>query len=132
MRFPIRLDAWWQPVLWIVGVLPGNAYVALSGDIVRVDFGLFRYRFPRASVVGARKVGSASLFAVGVGIHGNMMSSLAINGSLNGLVELRLEPPRRFWVLFIPMRVSRLLISLKDPDAFVQELGVPVGPAAAR
>lgn len=131
MRFPIRLDAWWQPVLWIVGVLPGNAYVALRGDVIRVNFGLFRYRFPRASVVAARQVGSASLFTIGVGIHGNLVSSLAINGSLHGLVELRLEPPRRLWVLFVPMRVSRLLISLKNPEAFLQALGVPA-PAAAR
>jgi hypothetical protein len=132
VRFPIRLDPWWQPFLWLVGVLPGNAYVALAGDTVRVSFGLFRYRFPRASVVAARPVGSASLFKIGIGIHGNLVSALAINGSLDGLVELRLQPPCRFWVLLVPMRVSRLFLSLKDPDAFVQALSVSTAPAPGR
>jgi hypothetical protein len=130
MRFPMRVDPPWQPFLWLVGVLPGNAYVELAGDMVRVSFGLFRYRFPRANVVAARPVGRASLFKLGIGIHGNLVSGMAINGSLDGLVELRLQPPRRFWVLVIPMRVSRLFLSLKDPDAFVQALGATVGPAA--
>jgi len=132
MRFAMRLDPTWQPFLWLVGVLPGNAYVELAGDMVRISFGLFRYRFRRANVVAARAVGRASLFKLGIGIHGNLVSGLAINGSLDGLVELQLQPPRRFWVLFIPMRVSRLFLSLKDPDAFVQALSVPASPAAAR
>ena len=131
MRFAIRLDPLWQPVLWLVGVLPSTAYVALVGDTVRVRFGVFRYSFPRASVVAARPVGSANLFKIGVGIHGNLVSGLAINGSLHGLVELRLAPPRRFWVLFIPMRVNRLVISLKDPDALVRALGVAAPASVA-
>jgi hypothetical protein len=124
MRFAIRLDPVWQPVLWLVGVFPATAYVALDGNTVRVRFGFFRYSFPRASVAAARQVGSANLFKIGVGIHGNLVSGLAINGSLHGLVELRLAPPRRFWVLFIPMRVNRLVISLKDPEGLVRALGV--------
>ncbi|HZR99835.1 MAG TPA: hypothetical protein VFE37_14075 [Chloroflexota bacterium] len=130
MRFAIRVDPWWRPVLWVVGVVPSTAYVALDGDVVRVRFGFFRYSFPRASVVGARRVGSANLLTMGVGIHGNLVSALAINGSLSGIVEVRLAPPRRFWVLGIPMRVSRLFLSLKDPEGFVRALGV-AAPAAA-
>ncbi|HLH26839.1 MAG TPA: hypothetical protein VK066_30300 [Chloroflexota bacterium] len=126
MRFAMRLDPWWQPVLWLCGVVPRTAHVALEGEAVRVRFGLFRYAFPRASVVAARCVGRARLWTMGVGIHGNLVSRLAINGSLGGVVELRLAPPRTFWVLFIPMRVSRLYLSLEDPDGFLDALGVAV------
>jgi hypothetical protein len=131
MRFAMRLDPWWQPFLWLVGVLPRTAYVALEGDTVRVGFGLFRYRFPRASVVAARRVGGAKLWAMGIGVHGNLVNALAINGSLDGLVELRLAPPRTFWVLFIPMRVSRLYLSLEEPDAFLRALGAGAPAEAA-
>jgi hypothetical protein len=131
MRFAMRLDPWWRPLLWLVGVLPGNAYVALEGDTVRVRFGLFRYRVPRASVVGARRRDGAKLWLMGIGVHGNLVNALAINGSLGGMVELRLAPPRTFWVLLIPMRVSRLYLSLDEPDAFLRALGVaaPLGAA---
>ena len=129
MRFAMRLDSWWQPLLWIVGVLPRNAYVAVEGDTVRVGFGVFRYDFPRASVVGARRLEGARRWMLGIGVHGNLVNWLAINGSLAGMVEVQLAPPRTFWVLCIPMRVSRLYLSLDAPDAFLQALGIgpPVG-----
>ena len=126
MRFAMRLDRWWQPLLWLVGVRPGSAYVAVQGDTVRVRFGQFDYRFPRACVVGARRVSGAKRWWLGVGVHGNLVDWLAINGSLSGLVELRLDPPRRLWVLFVPNRVRRLYLSLEDPDALLQALRTPV------
>ncbi|HEY7062819.1 MAG TPA: hypothetical protein VII06_15185 [Chloroflexota bacterium] len=125
MRFAMRIDPWWLPGLLLVGVLPGNSYVALAGDSVRVRFGLFRYRVPRASIVAARRMERMRLWTLGIGIHGNLVNALAINGSVAGVVELRLAPARTFWVLFIPMRVSRLYLSLEAPDAFLRALGVP-------
>jgi hypothetical protein len=130
-RFPIRLDPWWRPVLWLVGVVPRTAYVAVTVETVRVRFGFFHYRFPRASIVAARRLAGAKLWSMGIGIHGNLVSSLAINGSLDGVVELRLAPPRTCWVLCIPMRVSRLYLSLAAPDDFLRALDVdpPTGQA---
>ena len=128
MRFAMRLDPWWQPLLLLLGATPGNSYVALEGDAVRVRFGFFQYLLPCERIVGARR--APGNWGYGIGVHGNPFSWLVVNGSLAGLVELQLVPPVRTWVLFIPVRCSRLYVSLEQPDAFLQALGQGLAPPA--
>ena len=54
-------------------------------------------------------------------MHTNIVSTLAINGSLAGMVELRLEPPQTLRVL-LPVRCSRLYLSLEDREGFLRAL----------
>ena len=61
----------------------------------------------------------------------NDYHTLVVNGSLDGLVEFRLAPPRTFWVLGLPMRCTHLAVSLEQPDAFLHALGAGL-PLAAR
>ncbi len=56
MRFPIRFDPWWQPVLLVLGATPGNSYVAVDDTSVRVCFSLLRLTIPRARIARARRV----------------------------------------------------------------------------
>jgi len=129
VRFPMRLDAWWAPLLAaLLFATPNRAYVALDGDQVDVRFGLFRLRFPRAQVTLARR--APGHWGYGIGIHTNLVDSLIVNGSLAGLVELRLSPPKRVWLLFIPVRCARLFLSLENPDAFQAALGQPTSTPA--
>jgi hypothetical protein len=55
MRFLIRVDPWWWPLLLISGIFPSSPrYVALDGGVVRVRLGWLETRFPRAHVgIGA-------------------------------------------------------------------------------
>ncbi len=122
MRFPMRLDPWWVPLLAIFGAIPPLSYVAVDADSLRVCFGIFRYRITRVQVVGARRVSGNWLY--GIGVHTNFVNGLIVNGSLAGLVELRLNPAQAFWVLFLPTRCTRFYLSLEQPDAFLAALSV--------
>jgi hypothetical protein len=121
MRFAMRLDPLWRPVLALVGATPARCYVALDYERVRIRFGLFRFDVERRRIVGTRRVRGNWLW--GIGIHGNLVNTLVVNGSLDGLVELRLAPPQTFWVLGLPMRCARLAVSFEQPDTFLHALG---------
>lgn len=123
MRFALRLDWWWLPFLLPAGVLPATAYVVLEARAVRVRFGFFRFTVERQRIERARQV--AGSWWHGIGVHTDLLHWLCVAGSLAGLVELRLEPPQRFWVLCFPVRCTRFLLSLEDPGGFLRALTAP-------
>jgi hypothetical protein len=131
MRYAIRIDPWWLPLLLPLGVWRTAAYVEVDATGVRVRFGLFHFALERSRIVGARPVAGAGLWGMGIGVHTNFVNALAVNGSLAGVVELWLEPPQRLRVLLVPVRYSRLYLSLEDPEAFLRALGLRA-PAGAR
>jgi hypothetical protein len=128
MRFPIRVDPWWYPLLALFGVTSGRSNVAVEDDIVEVRFGLYKHRLRRDNIVAAQRVRRSWLYrlAAGIGWHSDFVSSLVVNGSLGGLVELQLATPERGRLLGIPIRFRRLWISLEEPDAFLRALGQSV------
>ncbi len=119
-RYTIRRDPWWAPLLVLFGATRKRSYVVLDDEWVRVRFGFFALRVPRAHVVGARRVRGYWLY--GIGWHTNLVSALMLNGSLAGMVELRLAPPQHLRLLIIPVRCSRLYLSLEDPGGFLRVL----------
>ena len=57
MRFSIRIDPWWWPLLAISGVFPASPHdVSLEDEEIRVRLGWLETRFPRAHVVAARRI----------------------------------------------------------------------------
>ena len=125
MKFSIRVDPWWWPLLMISGVWPGGPrYVALEDEDVRVRLGWLETRFPRAHVVSAQRVRGDWRWSIGwhVGFVGT--KALIVNGSWEGMVELRLEPPLVYRLLLIPIHCSCVRFSLEEPDAFLEALGV--------
>ena len=128
MRFPIRVDPWWYPLLALFGVSSPRAYVAVEDDVVAVRFGFYKHRLRRDNVVAAGPVRRGWWYrvAAGIGWHTDFATSLAVNGSLAGLVELQLATPERGRLLGIPMRFTRLWISLEQPRRFPAGAG-PVG-----
>jgi hypothetical protein len=121
MRFPIRLDPWWRPVLLLVGVTPGRSYVELRPSLVFIRFGWLTWQISRARLAGAEQ--QRAPFWYGIGIHTNLLDTLVINGSLGGMVLLHLDPPMRLWLLLLPiLRCRRLFVSLEDPAVFLAAL----------
>ena len=120
MRFPMRLDPWWRPVLLIIGATPDNSCVEVSDDRVDVSLGVFRYTLPRADVVSARHVDTN--WTWGIGVHTNFVADLVVNGSLAGMVELALVRPYQTNVLGLPVRCQRLHVSVEDPDGLIAAL----------
>ena len=57
---------------------------------------------------------------------------VALIGSRQGVVEIRLSPPVPHRTLGIfPVKWDRVVVSMQDPDAFLADLGVPPNPTPA-
>jgi hypothetical protein len=117
-RFAIRRSPFWRPLLVLFGATASRSYVLVEQDAIEVRFGFFHHRFARERIAAARQ--SEGRWWYGIGWHTDLMQSLILNGSLGGIVELELRPPGLVWLLFIPIRCSRLYLSLEDPEGFVR------------
>ena len=118
--FPIRVDPWWRPVLWLFGVTPARSLVTLEGDAIGVRFGFWQHHFPREQILAARRVRGSLLW--GIGWHTDLRRRLVVNGSLAGMVELDLAAPEPYRLLGLPGRFTQLSVSLEQPDAFLRAL----------
>jgi len=57
MRFPMRLDLLWRPLLALFGGTPGRAYVEVTPSTVRFRFGwLFDVTLPRPEIIDTQPV----------------------------------------------------------------------------
>jgi hypothetical protein len=118
VRFPILFTGL-NATMRVVGIRPGNSYVEVDPDTVRVRMGFaFRARFPRAAIraveVDRDRVG-------GWGVHG-WRGRWLVNGSSENLVRLELDPPARAHVLGFPVRLRLLRVSMVDPDGLIAAL----------
>ena len=118
-RFPIRFDGFYRVVSLLSFLPPGDAYLTLDADTVAVRMAWgFRARFSRGAVAEAKRSAERPLSR---GVHG-WNGRWLVNGSADGLVELRLEPEQRARVIGVPVRLRRLLVSLEDPEGLLAAL----------
>ncbi len=113
-RFPIKFDPAYRVLSTIVPVPPSDSYLEVDGDrvYVRMAWG-FRARFPKSAV---RSVAPYGRRPMSRGVHGFARRWL-VNGSGQGILSIKLDPPARAYVTGFPIRLRELLISLEDPDA---------------
>ena len=95
--------------------------------------GDFRLDVPRASVRSAARSQASLHGTTGVHIgHGRVL----VNGGPDGLVELTLDPPtytgRGLSTLFTRARVDTVVLSLEDPDGFVEAIASTSDPDPGR
>jgi hypothetical protein len=90
---------------------------------LNVTCGRFRLSTPRSNVASARPIEWT-----GKGGWRLQWTHVALIGSREGVVEIAFrEPvPHRVFRVF-PVRGRRLVVSMADPDAFLADLGVPLG-----
>jgi hypothetical protein len=119
-RFPIRVDKGLRPLFAVLGMAAGLDWVEVGPDDVGVTMGwAFRATIPRTAIVSARRRKNAY---GGLGVHG-WRGRWLVNGSWKGIVELDLGDGVRSRVLGVPMRLTKLLLSLDDPEAFLAAVG---------
>ena len=118
-RFPILFGKW-RPLLVAVGMGPRMSGVELDGETMHVSMGwAFRARVPRADITGARTVTGR---VGGVGVHG-WRGRWLVNGSMEQIVGIDIEPSARAVAVGIPVHLHYLSLSLEDPEAFLAALG---------
>ncbi|MBV9282004.1 MAG: hypothetical protein JOZ41_18145 [Chloroflexi bacterium] len=119
-RFAFRFSSWMLPFAWLIASGPGQSWVEVTKDEVRVRMGVgFRARIPRRSIARADR--HPDMWSA-IGIHTRFRGTWIVNGSPSGMVVLDIEPPVRAHTFGIPIRLKRLLVSLEDPEGFLAAL----------
>src|SRR5712692_4808620 len=125
MRFPIRIDPIWRPVLLAGGATRGRSYVEVGDSEVKFNFGFWsRQTVPRSEIASAAPRQWPVWY--GVGWRSNLRGVVGLIGSYQGVVEVKLLTRTRAWAVF---PCDRIAVSLEDPDGFIGALGgAPAAP----
>ncbi|MFJ8043872.1 hypothetical protein ACIRBX_25560 [Kitasatospora sp. NPDC096147] len=117
--FAIRHDRWYAPIARITALPPRRSTVTLDASVVRVRMGwAFRAEIPIASITDAapdRRPVS------GWGVHG-FSGRWLVNGSSQGIIALRIDPPVCCRMTGLPLRLRELRVSLDRPEEFLDAL----------
>jgi len=114
--FSLRFSPGLLPLFRLMGIGPRQTRVTVRDAVVEVRMGWgFRSVVPREWI---REATPDSGPVSGWGVHG-WGGTWLVNGSSHGLVRLRLDPPARATVMFVPVRVDTLRLSLQDPASFL-------------
>jgi len=129
MRFRIRIDPIWRPLMLTGGATPGRSYVEVTDKFVSFHFGFWsRQTVDRDEVVSAAPRRWPVWY--GVGWRSNLRGVIGLIGSYQGVVEVRLKNRVRAWAVF---PCDRIAVSLEDPDGFIAALSgaIPANPNTA-
>ncbi len=119
MRFPIRFDSTYRALSKALLIAPSASYVDVDEDMVDVRMAwAFRSRFPRSAVTATRPHGGRPLSR---GVHG-LAGRWLVNGSGEGILEIKLEPNQRAHVLGFGVTLRELWLSVEDPSALAAAL----------
>ena len=118
-RFEMRFGSF-RLLLRLLGTGPRQTMIEVTEDALHVRMGwAFRTTVSRASIASAAPDRMRPL--LGIGVHG-WGGRWTVNGALAPMVAVTIDPPASARVLFVPVRLRRLRISVTDPDAMVAAL----------
>lgn len=108
----MRYQRWFVPLATPLGLGPKRSEVSIHHDTLRVSMGWgFAADIPLGSIKSAREYHDR-VFAWGVhGFRGRWL----VNGAVQGIVELTIDPPATARVMGLPMTLRELLVSVTDP-----------------
>jgi hypothetical protein len=119
----MRYDRWYRALATVLGIGPKRTMIRVDDDTLHVRHGwMFRIDVPLKDIKSAHLVSARPL---AWGIH-PMGDSWMVNGSRDGIVELKLAHPvssKSVRTLTSSWgEVRSLYISLTDPDSFIAAL----------
>lgn len=121
MRYAMRFSPAFRPLLALFGGTAAQSYVELGADSLRFRFGWgFDETVPHAEIGSARRRDWSLIGGIGWRLS---PGQVALVGSREGVVEVRLRQQLRVRAMLIPVRVERIIVSLEEPDAFLTSLG---------
>lgn len=124
MRYPMRIEAIWRPLLLAGGVTRENSYVEASETEVRFRFGLVTDEtVPRAEIAGAERIPWSMLRGIGGRLA---WRGVGLIGSRQDVVRVRLSKRRRVRLMFpTPFEVEWIAVSVREPEALIADLTRP-------
>lgn len=119
-RFPMKFDAAYAVLSRALLISPSDSYVEIAGNDVSVQMGwAFRTKFDRSRVAATSPFEERILLTRGV--HG-WAGRWLVNGAGDDILAIDLEPRQRAYVVGLPVRLQRLLVSVEDPAALARGL----------
>ena len=119
MRYQISFGAF-GPLMRLIGLWKSNSYVEVDRDRLSARMGwAFRTTLPLSSI---RSVHPFVGIPGGIGVHG-FRGRYLVNGAATGIVSIEVEPTAPATMLGVPVKLSRLSVSLEDPGRFLREVG---------
>ena len=120
-RFAIARSRWWRPLLALFGGTAARSYVTVNDDGCVARFGFNRIALPHEHIAAA-EVGKWPWYG-GIGWRTNFKDTLGLIGTRDGVVLITLAAPVRTRLLKIPITVTKLYVSVEDPQGVIAALG---------
>ena len=127
MRYPMRLDVAWRPLLSLFGGTSTSSYVEIRDGVLRFRFGwAFDETVPLTDI---EDVGPTAwpLWA-GIGWRITRRGRIGLIGSRRGVIAVRFRSARRVRLVVIPWQCRGIAVSLIDGDGFVADLRAALAP----
>lgn len=126
-RYSMRLGALWLPFLALFGATPAGSFVEVTPASVRFRFGrLFDETIPRGIIGGVAPAKWPLLR--GIGWRTARGETIGLIGTLKNTVEVTLREPLQVRFVFFQKRCQRIVVSLREPEAFSEQLGSTATP----
>jgi len=122
---------WFKPLLFLTGLANFSSIELFTGSEPRLVVHMswaFKSTIPLASIRTVERVPDYSTCSAGV--HTDLSGGWVVNGALNNLVVLEVDPSARAYCAFFPGSVRRLTLSVVDPERFVSSLHRAMAQAA--
>lgn len=115
--FKINYAAPLKPLLVALGLGPAESGIEVTPEQLRVQMGwAFHANIPIRHVRHVER--SVPPLTAGWGVHG-WAGRWLVNGSRQGVVRIEIDPAARATVMGIPVRLTTLLVSVVEPEAFI-------------
>lgn len=122
-RLPFRFRPLLAPAAAAFGVTPWTAHVDVDDDELRVRFGPWSVRTPRANVAGAERTGPFKVAKVAGGPHLSFADRGATFATTTDAgVCIRFREPVRAILPVGPVKHPALTVTVADPDRLVELL----------
>ena len=122
VRFPLLLSRCWRPLLLLFGGTKGRSYLEIDSEVLTARFGwLFHYRFPLGDIEDATLVERPPWYGYSIGWRSDFVGGIGLIGAYKNLVKIRFRRRRWVWML-LPLPCKRLVVSLEEPQAFLDAL----------
>jgi hypothetical protein len=125
VEFAISYNRAIKPIMVAILCGPRRSRVRLDPDHLVVEMGARRWawwaRVPRTAIKDATRISAPRGW--GWGAHG-WRGRWLVNGSGRGVVRMTIDPPTHARCLGVEVTLRELMLSLDEPDRFIEELSV--------
>lgn len=120
MKFAMARSRWWKPLLALFSATETRSYVTINERGMVARFGYYRIALPHAQIA-AVEAGKWPWYG-GIGWRTNFKDTIALIGSHDGVVLITLMEPVRATMLRIPVKMTKLYVSVENPGGLIVAL----------